>query len=114
MTTKLRFYGYSDDVAYCEYIKSNGQSSYKDAGAYDRTVIASLTSESGSCLVVMRYAPDNFAGTWAVGIAQTDEDIDLPEWAKHPVFDNEEYTVTMELEVPDDTQIKWIGEDEDD
>lgn len=111
---RLQFYGYSDDVAYCNIINEDGSDYYKDVGCFERTAIATLKAESGSCLVIMRYAPDDFAGTWAIGIAQTDEDIDLPEWARHPVFGNEEYTVTMELEVPDDIEVHWVGEEEDD
>ena len=107
---RLKFYGYSDDVAYCEYTNENGQTGYKDVGCYDRTAIALLKSESGSCYVIAKYAPDEVAGVWAIGMAQSDEDIDLPEWAKRPIFGTEGYTVTMELEVPDDIQIEWLEE----
>lgn len=111
---ELRFSGYSDDVAYCHRYIDGKDAGYNDIGAFDRTAIAKVGNDKEGCYVVMRYAPNDVAGTWAIGISQLDEGIDLPEWARHPTFDNEEdgYTVILILEVPDDVDMKWLEDEE--
>lgn len=112
---KIRCYGYSDDVALCQKYKDDGtELSYTDADCYDKTAILRVMSGDKGCYIAFRYAPNNLFGSWVIGMSQLDEDIDLPEWAMHPTFTNDEYTTIMELTVPDDVTFKWMGVEGDD
>lgn len=98
--TTLKCYGYSDDSAYIEY----DDCSYS-GDCFKRIAVAKLTAHDGEALVTFVYM-----GTWSVGIAQTDEDVPLPEWAKNARFGVHEdsgYSVELILDVPDDTKITW-------
>lgn len=103
---KLVCYGYSDDTAIIEICR-DGTESYSDCGCFDRPCYAEVTNSIEGIILAF-----NYVGTWAVGVAQIDEDVPIPEWAQHPYIQMREggdYTVAFELRgVPDDVTIKWF------
>lgn len=103
---RLLCYGYSDDTAIIDICRNDG-TSYSDCGCYNKPCYAEVTN--GTEGVILAF---NYVGTWAVGIAQLDEGIPIPEWGVHPTVQMKEegdYTVALILEdVPDDVNIKWF------
>ena len=107
---KLVCYGYSDDVAIIEIYRNDGtgtRSYYSDCGCFNRPCYAEVTNSIEGIILAF-----NYVGTWAVGIAQLDEEIPIPDWAQNPYIQMKEegdYTVALELiGVPDDVTIKWF------
>lgn len=104
---KLVCYGYSDDVAIIDILCNDGTKSYSDCDCYNRPCYAEVTNSIEGIILTF-----NYVGTWAVGIAQLDEGVPIPEWAQHPCIQMKEegdYTVAFELRgVPDDVEIKWF------
>lgn len=104
---RLVCYGYSDDVAIIEKYRNDGSKTYTDCDCFNRPCYAEVTNSIEGIILAF-----NYVGTWAVGIAQIDEDVPIPEWGQHPyiqMMDEGGYTVAFELEgVPDDVTIKWF------
>ena len=104
---KLVCYGYSDDTAIIDIHHNDGTESYSDCGCFNRPCYAEVTNSIEGIILAF-----NYVGTWAVGIAQIDEDVPIPEWAQHPYIQmrgDGDYTVAFELTgVPDDVTIKWF------
>lgn len=104
---RLLCYGYSDDVAIIDTLRNDGTKSYSDCDCYNTPCYAEVTN--GTEGIILAF---NYVGTWAVGIAQLDEGIPIPEWGTHPSTQMKEegdYTVALILEdVPDDVNIKWF------
>ena len=104
---RLLCYGYSDDVAIIDILRNDGTKSYSDCDCYNKPCYAEVTN--GTEGIILAF---NYVGTWAVGIAQLDEGIPIPEWGVHPTVQMKEegdYTVALILEdVPDDVNIKWF------
>ena len=103
---KLQCYGYSDDSAYIKVINTDGSYYCPSDDCFDRPAFAEISNGKEGIIVSF-----NYVGTWAIGIAQIDEGVPIPEWAEHPfiqMMDDGAYTVCLELEnVPDDITIKW-------
>ena len=104
---KLLCYGYSDDTAIIDILRNDGTKSYSDCDCYNKPCYAEVTN--GIEGIILAF---NYVGTWAVGIAQLDEEVPIPDWAQHPHIQMKEegdYTVGLELTgVPDDVEIKWF------
>lgn len=104
---RLLCYGYSDDVAIIDIHRNDGTKSYSDCDCYNKPCYAEVAN--GTEGIILAF---NYVGTWAVGIAQLDEGIPIPEWGVHPTVQMKEegdYTVALILEdVPDDVNIKWF------
>lgn len=104
---KLVCYGYSDDVAIIDIYRNDGTKSYSDCGCFNRPCYAEITNSIEGIILAF-----NYVGTWAVGIAQIDEDVPIPDWAQQPhiqMLDEGGYTVAFELMgVPDDVTITWF------
>ena len=104
---KLVCYGYSDDVAIIDIYRNDYIKSHSDCGCFNRPCYAEVTN--GTEGIILAF---NYVGTWAVGIAQLDEEVPIPDWAQHPYIqmrDDVDYTVALILEdVPDDVNIKWF------
>lgn len=108
----LQCYGYSDDTAIIEGYVEEGQNRgqkilTRDCGCFNRPAYAEITS--GNEGIILAF---NYVGTWAIGIAQLDEGIPIPEWAEHPytqMIDEGEYSVCLELYgVPDNIKVQWF------
>lgn len=104
---KLLCYGYSDDTAIIDICRNDGTTSYTDCDCFNRPCYAEVTNSIEGIILAF-----NYVGTWAVGIAQIDEEVPVPDWAQHPYIQMKEegdYTVGLELTgVPDDVEIKWF------
>ena len=104
---RLLCYGYSDDAAIIDIYRKDGTKSYSDCGCYNKPCYAEVTN--GTEGIILAF---NYVGTWAVGVAQIDVGIPIPEWGVHPTVQMKEegdYTVALILEdVPDDVNIKWF------
>lgn len=106
---RLLCYGYSDDEVVIEKITESGRS-FTDCGCFEKPCFAKITNGKEGLFVAF-----NYIGTWAVGIAQLDEDIPIPEWGVHPTVEVEGgYSVGLVMyEVPDDVTITWYYHDRD-
>lgn len=93
--TKKTFkcYGYSDDSAYINYDSED---------CFGRIAIADVGNEKEGILMTFAYV-----GTWVVGIGPRDEDLPIPDWAKHPEYTAKDYTAVVSFEAPIDTKVTW-------
>lgn len=97
-----KFYGGSDDLFECEGALREEIDCYERPGIYR---IESLTE--GRILVVGIYSPDGAAGgTWCVGIQQVDEEDEIPAWPIRMVPSDVDYSVALEIDLPDDADIR--------
>lgn len=110
MSKILTFYGASDDL--CE-VEEVGGPFREEYNCYDKPCIIRLWSkkEKAGLFIIVQYAISN-TGTWAVGIAQLDEDISLPNWAMS-YTDQTGYSVGLTIECPDDVSLVEENKDED-
>lgn len=110
---KLECYGYSDDTAVIHQMMNEESFSNSEDGynfslpSLHRPAFAEVKDKDGNGVIISFC----YVGTWAIGIAPLDENINIPEWARNPkmrLYEDCDYSVCMELdEVPDDVKIKW-------
>lgn len=107
---KFRFQGYSDDT-FGEY-EATGID--YDNCASMKPIRFQLDSNEGSMIVIGQYSRIE-TGCWDIGIAQVEVDCDkylpIPNW--NMSFSSSEYSVILDIEVPDDTTIRCLEEYEE-
>lgn len=93
----FKFYGYSDDNLEVE------GAIREEIPAEDCIASCELKSSEGALRVTGVYAPNNFAGTWCIGISPIDEDVDIPQWETRFALHEKGYSAELTITVPDDT-----------
>lgn len=108
---RLLCYGFSDDTAIIEKSTESG-TTYTDCGCFEKPCFAKVSNSIEGLFVAF-----NYIGTWAVGIAQLDEGIPIPEWGIHPTVQMDQeggYSVGFVMKgVPEDVTITWYYHDFD-
>lgn len=103
----LKFSGYSDDIACWNLFDGSGKelrADEHDDCARGVARVWRVTWRGASVDVVAIYSPGR-SGTWSIGLCQTEEDVDLPAWARRPRIEGVGYSVEFSLEVGADVEV---------
>jgi hypothetical protein len=90
----LTFSGASDDLVHVD----GGPKKYDEINTYEPVVFV-----IGGKVRVTVYYGDN--GTWGVGLSQWEEGIDFPDWPIRFTQSDHQYSVAVEVDVPDDVSV---------
>ena len=112
MMGAIRCYGYSDDTAIIEGSVSSDKYCFNKGDSNIVNATAHIKDSNGEgCKVVFAYA-----GTWAIGIAQFDDEEPIPPRVSSATFvqgqdmDSCGHSVVLNMDIPDDAKITWEGE----
>ena len=106
----IAIYGHSDDLVEIDGTdRGAGETDeitapFSAEGGDGPVLVEFRHPQNGSMIVCAHYAPDASRPCWMIGLMQTGEDIPLPDWPMR--WSSGEYTVRLEIDVPDGTVIR--------
>lgn len=106
---QLTFRGDSDDIR----MIFSGDKEILDVSGYEKDFERSVEIKRGTEGFRVVY---HYDGCWSMSVRQLDEDIPIPKWlklVKVEMGDWGGYSADLTIEVPEDVEIKQVGNDEE-